>query len=296
VPRKRRKPITDTDNLVIVSDQHINCKLALCHPKGAKLDEGGTYKPSRLQRTLWKWWQEFWYDWVPRATDGEPFTVVNNGDALDGTGGRFKNTTMISANPATQQKHAVLILKPIVELCEGRYYHIRGTEVHEGKSGSNAENLATALGAIPDAEGNHARYELAKVVGSRNGRGGGTFHIMHHIGTTGSQQYESSAPMREIAEMLTEAGRWRTKPYTGVVRSHRHRSLQLRIPGADKAGKPCELFAIVTPAWQLKTPFVYRIPGARQSQPQIGGVVIRSHKGVLYATSYVRRIEPPSEE
>jgi hypothetical protein len=31
----------------------------------------------------------------------------------------------------------------------------------------------------------------------------------------------------------------------------------------------------VTPCWQGKTPFVWKIPGGRLSTPQFGGIVIR---------------------
>ncbi|GAF68288.1 unnamed protein product, partial [marine sediment metagenome] len=71
-------------NLIVVSDLHCGCRLGLCHPKGVYLDDGGTYLPSKIQKKVWKWWREFWDEWVPTITRGEPWDLVVNGDALDG--------------------------------------------------------------------------------------------------------------------------------------------------------------------------------------------------------------------
>jgi len=53
------------NNLVVVSDTHCGCRLGLCPPGGVFMDEGGMYKPSKLQRKIWKMWREFWDEFVP---------------------------------------------------------------------------------------------------------------------------------------------------------------------------------------------------------------------------------------
>ena len=65
---------------------------------------------------------------------------------------------------------------------------------------------------------------------------------------------------------FTEAGRWGNKPPDVVVRSHRHRCIETRIPNAKGYAT-----SFVTAGWQLKTPFAYRIADGRQALPQIGG-------------------------
>jgi len=53
----------------------------------------------------------------------------------------------------------------------------------------------------------------------------------------------------------------------------------------------------VTPAWQGKTPFVWKIPGGRLSQPQFGGVIIReAPDGVWYPKSFTVSFERPEAE
>jgi hypothetical protein len=269
------------NNLVVVSDLHCGCRMGLC-PKRVSLDDGGDYVPSKLQRKLLRWWEEFWGEWVPSVTKGEPFAVVCNGDAIDGV--HHGSVTQISHNLADQAEIAYQLLAPVVKRCEGRYYHIRGTEAHVGKSGQEEERLAMRLGAVPNDEGQYARWELWCRVGT------GLVHLSHHVGTAGSMAYESSALMRELSEAYVEAGRWQQEPPDVVVRSHRHRNAEVRVRTAKGFATVC-----TTPAWQLKTPFTYRIAGARQAQPQIGGTVIRCGDEEVFTRHQVWSLSRPKE-
>jgi hypothetical protein len=259
--KRREKQVR---NLVVVSDLHVGCRLALCHPDGAALDDGGTYMPSPIQRKIWSMWEQFWNEWVPRATHGEPFTVVVNGDAIDGS--HHGSTTQWSQNLEDQGEHCVKIVAPIRDACEGRLYWVRGTEAHVGKSGVEEERIAKRLGAVPNEQGQHARYELWKRVGESD-----TVHCLHHIGVTSSSAHETSALNSELSALFVEAGRWGHPPPQVVVRSHRHRSSEVRLP-ARWGYATC----VVTPAWQLRTPFAFKVAGARVTTPQIGGILIRA--------------------
>jgi hypothetical protein len=255
----------EVGSVVCISDTHIGCGLALMHPDGAERDEGNVVKPSKLQIKLWSLWEEFWGDWVPRVTKGEPYYVLHNGDATDGV--HHNSTTQWSHNILDQHRHAVKILKPVVELCEGRYFHIRGTSSHTGESGVNEESLARELGSIPSpTDGHHARWELQKTMGQEKY----LISATHHIGTTSSAAHETSAVNAELAACFTEAGRWGHKPPNVIVRSHRHRCSEIRLPA-----KEGYYTAFVTPAWQLRTPYCFRVAGARNSASQIGGSLIK---------------------
>lgn len=260
--RSKRSSRGHINNVVVISDTHVGCKLALCHPDGAALDDGGVYSPSKIQRKVWSFWEEFWGEWVPRVTHKEPFTVVHNGDCVDGV--HHGATTQWSHNLGDQSEHAYTVLKPVVEACEGRYFHIRGTEAHVGKSATEEERLARRLEARPNEEGQHARYELwLRVAGT-------LCHFLHHIGTTSSAAHEASAVNAELSAIYGDAGRWRDEPPMIVVRSHRHRCSEVRLPAHGGYAT-----SMVTAAWQLKTPFAWKIAGARVTTPQIGGSLIR---------------------
>jgi hypothetical protein len=275
---------SDIDNVVLFGDTHCGCQLALYPPEGVVLDHGGSYTASAFQRKLWAVWEEFWA-WIDEAVDGAPFAAVHLGDALDGV--HHNSTSQITHNLTDQARIARVVLGPVVAHCKGRYYHLRGTEAHVGDSGQQEERLASELGAIPTGSGQYARFELWKRVGPR------LIHCLHHIGVTGSQAYESTAPHKELVEAYAEAGRWHLPAPDLIVRGHRHRLIETGIPTANGEGR-----SIVVPGWQGKTPYTYRIPGARQAQPQFGGVLVRwsEQHEELFVRSWVRSLTRPDPE
>jgi hypothetical protein len=156
-----------------------------------------------------------------------------------------------------------------------------------GKSGTEEERLARRLGSIPNDTGNHALWELWIRLG---GKRGGLVHVLHHIGTTGSMAYESTALMKEMNEAYSEGGRWNREPPDVIVRSHRHRNAEVRVRTARGFSTVC-----TTAGWQLKTPLVWRIPGGRQSQPQFGGTLVRCGERETYTLHEVYSLDRPKE-
>jgi hypothetical protein len=276
--------MTPICNGIVVSDMHICCRLGLCPPSGLRLDDGGTYSPSPTQRKVWDMWEEFWRDWVPQVTRGEPYCVIVNGDAVDG-GAHHNNVTHISANKEDQERMALDVMRPVRDLCEGRLYWIRGTEAHSGQSGCDEEGIARQLGAVPDADGRHARWELWIELGTA------LVHATHHIGTTGSLAYETTAIHKELEQAFVESGRWGERHPDVIVRSHRHRNAETRIQTARGFAT-----SFVTAGWQLKTPFAHRVAGARQTMPQIGGSLIRCGDEDVYTRHKLWKVGRPSTE
>ena len=274
------------NSLVLFGDLHAGCQLALIPPRGIQQTHGPKVTPSPFQKKLWRMWREFWDEWVPQATRGDEFAVVNLGDTLDG---RHHNaTSQWSHDLADQANCAARLLEPIVELCGGRYYHLRGTEAHGGPQGEQEEMLADRLGAVP-AEGLSARFELWKYVGASADI---LVHCLHHIGTTGAAAYETTAVHKEFIDAVTEAGRWGHRPPDVIVRAHRHRYIKTEVATENERG-----VSMVLPGWQGKTPFLYRIAGARLSQPQFGGAMIRlSEEGEPYIRQRVWSLQRPRPE
>lgn len=275
-------------NLIVVSDTHCGCRLGLCGPDGVSLDNGGRYMPSVFQKKMWSLWRQFWDDWVPEVTRGEPYDLVHNGDAIDGV--HHNSTTQISHDIQDQINIGYEVMAPEVAKVKkkgGTYYHIRGTEAHVGQSGVYEEMLAQRLGAKPNSLGQYARFDLWKRVGKDSRRVHAPLvHLLHHIGTTSSAAHEASAVNAELTASYVEAARWRREPPDYVVRSHRHRSIAVDLNSAKGYAA-----GIVTPAWQGKTPFVWKVPGARISEPQIGGIMIRQGDEEHYYRRWVQTFE-----
>ena len=278
----KKKKINKLANLIVISDLHCGCRFGLCPPE-VQLDDAAIYKHTPIQADIWKCWCQFWDIWVPQVTRNEPFAVVLNGDAIDGV--HHRAVTQITHNLTDQGRIARQILRPVVEACEGRYYHLRGTEAHVGPSGQEEERLAGELGAIPDGSGRHARWELWIEIGI------GLVHLSHHIGTAGSLAYETTAVHKELEQSLVEAARWSERHPDVIVRSHRHRNVETRIQTANGFATAC-----TTAGWQGKTPFVFKIAGGRQTQPQIGGTLVRSGDEDIYTRHRLWNLARPNTE
>lgn len=280
-------------NLVVISDTHCGCRLGLCPPEPMRVDGGGQYVASDFQRKMWALWRCFWDEWVPEATRGEPFDLVHNGDAIDGS--HHNSTTQISHNIEDQIRIAERVLAPEIARCRkqgGIYYHIRGTEAHVGQSGEYEERLARNLGAKPNDQQQYARFDLWKRVGAPSKKVRAPLvHLLHHIGTTSSAAHEASAVNAELTAEYVEAARWNREPPDFIVRSHRHRSIAVDLNSAKGYAA-----AIVTPAWQGKTPYVWKIPGARISEPQLGGVLIRQGDEEFFYRRRVWSFDRSAEE
>ncbi len=253
------------NNIVVISDIHAGCQLGLCPPGAIKLDNSGHYHASKFQRASWKAWMEWWEESVPMLTREEDYIIVVNGDMVEGR--HHQATTTISNNLSIHSKIARKIMEPILlkKKCKG-YYHIRGTEAHVGLSAENEEKLAENLEAMQDEETrNYSRWEMWTRLDKA------LIHFTHHVGTTSSSSYESTAVFKELVEAYNEAGRWKDEPPDVVVRSHRHRAIYIGLPAGKGMGLSC-----VTPGWQLKTPFVYKQALGKASTPHVGGCVIRT--------------------
>lgn len=277
-------------NLVVVSDTHAGCKLGLINPgTKVRLDDGGFYQPSEFQEQIWVLWREFWDEWVPTVTRGEPYDIVHNGDVIEGV--HHRATTPVTHNILDQKRIAVAALQPTIDRCKkkgGQYYHVRGTAAHVGSSSIFEEEVAETLGAKPNKDGQYARYDLWKRVGTKRGP---LVHLLHHIGTTSSAAHEASAVNAELTAEYVEAARWGREPPDFIVRSHRHRSIAVDINSSKGYAA-----ALVTPGWQGKTPFSWKIAGARISEPQFGGLVIRQGDEEFFYRRKVWSIGRSAEE
>ena len=282
MPRKKYENFEGIKNLIAVADLHCGCQFGLYPDYPIQLDGAGNYIGSKLQKVVYGYWREFWDEWVPMVTRDEDFAVVIVGDATDGE--HHGNKTHISTNLNDQANIAIELLKPVIERCKGRFYMIRGTEAHVGKSAELEENLAKHLGAVPNEVGQHARWDMWVNMG------GMYVHLLHHIGTTSSMAYESTALFKEYNEFCADSARWQRPAPSVILRAHRHRLIETRVPTKSGYG-----IAVVLPGWQLKTPFTWRIAGGRVVTPQFGGVLVRLGDEELYVRHKVWTVERSKE-
>ena len=244
--------------IVCVSDLHVGSSTGLCPPDGHVLPDGNRAMPSPFQAWLWKCWQHFWGDvvapWLDRA---DKTALVLNGDLVDGN--HHNTINLMSNSPQCQERTCADLLKPIAAKFGARHV-VRGTEAHVQPGAQSDERIGELINAEKDEAGNFSTWQLWLDAG------GEIFQFAHHIGTTSSAAYESSAPMREMVAGLVEAAQWGQPLPTVFVRSHRHRFIEVPVVSANG-----RIRIVITPAWQLRTPFTERID--RMRLPHIGGVV-----------------------
>ena len=252
--------------VVAISDLHIGSTVGLCPPRVTVVDRG-TYLPNPFQRAVYRYWCNFWGKYVPQTVQGaEKVILVINGDVIDNI--HHQTVNLLSNSIQVQEAAAIKIIEKICDLCPVKIdeiYFVAGTEAHSGLAAESERRIADKVGGLPDASGELLPFQRWMDVN------GTTFHFAHSISTTSSAAYESSAPMRELVASMVEATQWGRPMPDVLVRSHRHRFIEVPIPTVKG-----RIRVVVTPGWQLRTPFVERID--RMRMPHIGGVVFLVEK------------------
>ncbi len=262
--------------IVVISDLHAGSVMGLCPPT-VQIEGGGVYQANKYQQWLYDCWQDMAAH-IKRL--GKPILVIN-GDAVQGV--NHKDGQLIGSELSLQVEIAHELLAPVVANCS-KVYFIRGTEWHDGKVSENVEYLAQSLGAEKKAgTGQYTRSELYLSLE------GHAIHFAHHIGNSSVPHYESTIPTREALIHTSELVRFfgsRAPNLRMVVRSHRHRSAIVWLPP--------DLYSVVTPAWQLRTSFAYKVAPAML--PEIGYVVIEKDASGLRPIPHIYPLIPPHVE
>jgi len=248
-------------SLIVISDTHIGSNAGICPPGGYYLPDNNIYSQNKYQETTWRYWKDFWDKWIPsKIGKSKDVRIVMNGDIIDGY--HHDTINIMSTSLPYQQFAAEDVFKNINHY-DGLYI-LKGTDAHAGKSGEYEEAIARNVGALKcdETSNNYTDYQLWLKIDKV------TFNIAHHISTTSSAAYETSAGMRELVASLVEASQWGRALPNVIVRSHRHRFIPVSIPSLNG-----RIRCIITPGWQLRTPFVERID--RMRMPHIGGVIFK---------------------
>jgi len=265
--------------ITIVSDLHVGSSIGLCPAEGLAMDEGGEYKPSAKQKSVAEAWINFFKLANKIGKRAARRILVVNGDLVDGF---HHNTVALATNNIQAQEAGAAAILQRVKQDFDQIYVVRGTEAHTQPGAQSDERIAESIDAVTTDEGKRSWWQLWLDVD------GMIFNIAHHVGTTSSAAYESSAPMRELVASLVEAAQWGQQLPDVVVRSHRHRYIRVATPSLRG-----EIQIVVTPGWQLRTPYIERIDRFRM--PHIGGVnfVVENNQCQIYPKIYPMKVQEP---
>jgi len=263
--------------IVVTSDWHVASTMGLCPEAGIQVEDSTHIPPNIFQETLYKFWMHFWTEFVPAQIAGAERVVhVINGDMIEGVHHRQVG---IATNNLAWQEAAAIGMYESIPLKADETFMVAGSEAHSGPGSQSDQRIGAAIKATPSEIGSF-HWQLWLDVD------GAVIQFAHHIGVTSSAAYETSAPMREMVAGLVEAAQWGNRVPTVFVRSHRHRFTL--VPLATEHGR---ISTVITPGWQLRTPYVERID--RMRMPQIGGVVLKVESGECQIQEKIYRLPSP---
>lgn len=246
--------------LVAAGDLHTNGTTALSPPGPFQLDDGGTYRPSKVQRWINARWRDFWkHAELVKAEAGVECVVIITGELADDN--HHPTTQLVTRNTGDIARMALEVLKPVQAVAD-RIYVTRGSEAHVGLNSSLDEALARAIGAIPE-DGQHARWVFRGTID------GLRVDAAHHAGTSYQRPWTRGADANRLAKMIQDVYVRGEQPVPHlVIRGHTHR--------------PSDSFdnhttrAIVLPSWKLTDSYGHRLGG---TPLPIGGLQLLVDRG-----------------
>jgi len=269
--------------VAVVSDIHCGSTLAMVPPEGVRLDDGGTYHPSKAQTWLWKCWTDFW-ETVREARKKADLYIIYNGDLYEGD--HHRTTQIMSANPETQDYLSDRVFGVPRSLTPNYEFVVRGTEAHVGVAGATEEAFARReleqhkINVVKDQNvGTHSWWHLRAEIN-------GVLIDAQHHGKFGRLPWTGpNAVLQQAAHVFMECARSGIRHPDIAIRSHMHRY------GDSYKAQPTRL--IQTPAWQLKTAFAHKV--APNSPPDIGGLIVTIEPDGLYSVEEMLYIPEASE-
>lgn len=242
----KRKPKLAKPRLVVVlSDLHAGGTTAIM-PKGFYTKEGNLIGLNPIQEWLWDAWVKSW-DWFYELAGDDPWTLVINGDTIDGD--HHRTTQLWSRDEADHGIASYHLLKDHARNASSVYL-TQGTEAHTKGHESALAYQLHSLGAnvrMPDG--------FAGAWPSLDLEIAGTYvKADHHIGATCRAYLESSALSIALSDMRLRCNRAGHRVPRIVVRAHRHQY------GFYEDGYGA---IVISPCWQQLTRFGHRVvPGA----------------------------------
>ena len=248
--------------VAVVGDIHANSTMAVCPPV-VNLDDGGTYRASRIQRWLYRNWSGYW-DTVAERRKGRRLVIMLNGELADDN--YHPTTQLVTRNPADMLKLSAEVLAPALSLlADGDAVLVmRGTEAHTGPSAHMDETIARDIGATGPGGDIASHWRLRATID------GVRFDVAHHPpGGGGRMPWTRGTFANKLAAMTIFdcAERGERAPHL-LIRGHVHRP--------DDSYDRYATRALVLPSWQLTTSYGHRIGG--DALP-VGGVIVTCDAG-----------------
>ncbi len=227
--------------LAIFNDVQVGGTTALMPPK-VILGDGLTVRPSKLQKSMLRFWNKGWEEIFDVAGEDE-LIVALNGEPCDGD---HHDTWQLWSRRMTDQKTAACeLLQPIVTRAN-RFYCIRGTPAHSGNGFDADTEVAKEIGA-------YKRTALPKIRLNIQGK---TFLITHKGPGPGARDWTwGDIIRREIKDQNYRALRRGSEVPDYFLWAHYHQKAK-EIVTVEIGGKEKEVTGFIVPGWQASTAYI----------------------------------------
>lgn len=258
--------------IAAMSDLHAGSSVGVCMGP-VKLDDGGTYQPSKAQQWLAEVYQDYVRSFVGDSVGYDTnLTVLTNGDLFDGD--HHDTIQLVSRHPGIEFQIAQRLFEPWFELAGSvnkmRFVFVRGTESHVGRNGSKEEAFARwvndqGFDVVQDPDtGNYSWWHFRGDFGKLR------VDATHH-GQIGSRAWtRHNAVMAQACDIFAEHAMHRERHPDIAIRSHFHTHAD------SHDAYPTRVIQL--PAFQLKTGYAHRV--AANKLADIGGILVAEDGGV----------------
>ena len=247
---------------VFINDTHCGSMYGLMSDK-ATMENDRPVGFGKSQEAIFEHWKMCAKEWK------NPDCMIFMGDLIDGSGHYDRGTSVWTGDLDKQATDFKKLIKYWGK--PKKLFSIMGTPVHVQEGTIQVEEqIGRDLGSVRE-HGAHTTY--AKLINLAPDKTYKTkqeriFHIAHHMGGTKIWMYRGTAPSRAMAILMLNESHFldRDRKIFGLVRAHVHHYWQ---------EKSTSRVMQVLPAWQLQTPFVFKI--MPESAPDIGAVRFTIH-------------------
>lgn len=231
------------------------------------LHAGSRFSPGPDQPVLMDFWKKVAKKWR------NPDRLICDGDLIDGLQYRSNLDECWTTDLQEQADHALNMLSMYGAKT---HYVIRGTPYHTQTKGVDLEEyIGKELGAVKETVLGKERYSTQfKLINmAPKGAPPRVLHVAHHMSGTKWFAYYGTAISREMGNMMLNESHWVDRnvheKIWGIVRAHVH---YYWYSESDSR------IMLVSPPWQLATPFVNKIHASSPPLGSLGAVRITVHE------------------
>lgn len=250
-----------------VSDLHIGSTIALS-PRKFRLPEGNLFKPSKSQQIINRFWDGFW----ERRWKANVQTVVCfGGDLVDSY--HHRTLQVWTTDETSMIDAAVELLSPIVTKSK-KCFWVGGTPAHSGQMSRWDRTIMRELG-VTSLTDSDVEFRNRIVIS------GVVVDVAHHGPRVSPKVWLKENSVRSYAKnvMLDCLSRHRLPPDI-IVRGHVHVQDRQEVSLGEYTTR-----IAISPSWQWKSEFVYRI-NSETDLADVGGVVAILENGKVHSLDF----------